>query len=136
VLGLIVVVVASYNLSYLLVSDLYAVILIATTMHSLEYHVLCWRPNRKRFQESQPVQRLAPVLSTLPPERAGVAFGVVLAGAGALCASLMLVGSGFVPLVLILHHFYLDGVIWKGAKNPNLAASTGTGGAAPAAVAA
>ena len=39
----------SYNASYLLVTDLYALILIAATVHSLQYHVISLARNNGRI---------------------------------------------------------------------------------------
>ncbi len=119
------VAVAFYNASYLLISDAYALILIATTFHSLQYHVISWARNRGRF--TSPGRTCAGpsgrelLLSRLTCPKSVVPLGIVLALIGVALAQGELVLAGVVPFTLVLHHFYLDRVLWKPARNPQLA---------------
>lgn len=115
-----------YNLSYVLVSDPYALILIATTFHSLQYHVISWARNRGRFGGPAPDATNARtgrqlLLARLTCPKSVVPLGIVLALVGAALADGELVLAGVVPFSLVLHHFYLDGWLWKPATNPGLA---------------
>lgn len=107
-----------YNAAYLLVSDLYALILIGTSIHALQYHLVCTSTVLAglRRTQGQPV----------PAGALGVAHGWVkrmaarpwiwfgtLGLASLLVLSLEMPSVGLVPLIIVLHHFYLDGVIWK-----------------------
>jgi hypothetical protein len=135
--------VVSYNVSYLLVSDLFALILIATTTHSLQYHVINWTRNNSRFgaqqdlgsdQESaQPGESGQPrvadgrplLLARLSRRRALSAYIAFFAVLGIITGQIDMVLLGVIPLSLVLHHFYLDGVVWKNKTNPELAYELG-----------
>jgi hypothetical protein len=118
--------IASYNFAYLLVDDLFAVILIATAVHSLQYHMLCFVRNQRKFGDHVAVAQSgrARILATLSQRRRLPRLAAVLIGLGAVCASMEPFAYG-IPLTLVLHHFYLDGVIWKGVRNPALARDLG-----------
>ena len=125
--------VASYNASYLLVSDLYALILIAATVHSLQYHVICLARNRGRAAEQASAVQRRPLQRLLEPQFVPAYFAILFV-AGAVLANLELVLVGIVPLTVVLHHFYLDSFLWTSKRNAGLAAQLGlprpaTGGA-------
>lgn len=117
----IAVAVAFYNASYLLVSDPYALILIATTFHSLQYHVISWARNYGRFTINAGTDEERLLLSQLTCPKSVVPLGLVLVVTGGLLASGEFVLAGVVPFSIVLHHFYLDGVLWKPSANPDLA---------------
>jgi hypothetical protein len=122
--GTITLAIVSYNLSYLLVSDLYALIMMATTLHSLQYHVISWRRCYGRFAR-EPGTDGSSLLEFL--SRKGHAWfyaaTVILVGATLASSETFLLGA--VPLVLALQHFYLDGYMWRSALNPTLALDLG-----------
>jgi hypothetical protein len=106
-----------YNIAYLFVSDLYALILIGTSIHAIQYHLVC----------VSTVKAVLPIAHT-PPESSGSVrwlhsmvvrisatprLWMVLIGVGVVVLMTEVPSLGIVPLVLALHHFYLDGVIWK-----------------------
>ncbi|OHX22139.1 hypothetical protein BI344_05460 [Chromobacterium sphagni] len=108
-----------YNAAYLLISDLYALILIATSVHAIQYHLVCASTVRNLYaQPSEQDNAASPLLHAL---QRGVRYLTrhPLAWCGALLmASLLVLCSelptlGILPLIVVLHHFYLDGVIWK-----------------------
>ena len=113
------VAVGFYNLSYVFVSDPYALILIATTFHSLQYHLISWARNRGRFGAAAEHRGL--LLARLTCPRSVVPLAVVLAAIGFALAEGEFVLAGALPFSLVLHHFYLDGWLWKPARNPELA---------------
>lgn len=114
--------VVSYNLSYLIVDDLYALILIATTVHSLQYHVISWARNNARFERPDvPREDRRLLLARLSARRALPYYALFFGVAGVLLAAFETRLLGIVPLTIVLHHFYFDGVVWKGSKNPDLA---------------
>jgi hypothetical protein len=121
--------IVSYNVSYLLVSDLFALILIATTTHSLQYHVINWTRNNSRFGGEPAQPRAAgerpPLLARLSRRRALPAYIAFFAVLGIITGRIDMVLLGVIPLSLVLHHFYLDGVVWKGKTNPELAYDLG-----------
>lgn len=122
----IAVAVVFYNASYALVSDPYALILIATTFHSLQYHVVSWARNHGRFTGREagcplPGQRQL-LLARLTCPKSVIPLGIALTAVGVALAEGEFVLAGAVPFTLVLHHFYLDGVLWKSARNPALAA--------------
>ena len=129
--------IVSYNLSYLLVSDLFALILIATTTHSLQYHVISWTRNNSRFgappdprPDQEPAQPRAAgerplLLARLSRRRALPAYIAFFAVLGIITGRIDMVLLGVIPLSLVLHHFYLDGVVWKNKTNPALAYELG-----------
>jgi hypothetical protein len=140
--------VVSYNLSYLLVSDLFALILIATTTHSLQYHVISWTRNNSRFGAQQDLAQQdlgsdqeagqpgesarpraagqrPPLLARLSRRRALPAYIAFFAVLGIITGRIDMVLLGVIPLSLVLHHFYLDGVVWKNKTNPELAYELG-----------
>lgn len=116
------VAIASYNLAYLFVSDLYALILIATAVHSLQYHVLVWSCNNRKFQSCDMSALKGRVRCVALASRRHFfpVYFSVLVGVGALFALSELVFHSFLPLVLVFHHFYMDGIIWKGNRNSEL----------------
>jgi hypothetical protein len=111
------VAIAFYNGSYLLLSDPYALTLIATTFHSLQYHLISWARNRGAGGDPDEV------LVRLSRPRALLALAVVLIVPGVLLSFGEFVLLGVLPFTVVLHHFYLDGVLWKPARNPGLAAA-------------
>jgi hypothetical protein len=113
------VAVGFYNLSYVFVSDPYALILIATTFHSLQYHLISWARNRGRFGDATETRRL--LLARLTCPKSVIPLAVVLAVVGFALAEGEFVLAGALPFSLVLHHFYLDGWLWKPARNPELA---------------
>lgn len=115
--------VVSYNLSYLFVSDLYALIMIATTMHSFQYHAISWRRNHERFARAEAERgRFLAVLSRKENLLGYVALVVLIGAALASTETLLL---GFIPFVIVLHHFYMDGYVWRSSLNPTLAHDLG-----------
>lgn len=120
----IVIAVLSYNLSYLLVSDLFALILIATTTHSLQYHLINWTRNNTRFATSDDPNEQKLLLAKLSKRKALPLYAASLAGLGILAGQLDTVIFA-VPLMFVLHHFYLDGALWKSKGNPELAHDLG-----------
>lgn len=114
-----------YNLSYLFVRDLFALILIATTTHSLQYHLISWTRNKTRFEFSPVPAEHRLILARVSQRRTLPIYVGGLVGLGILTGQLDKVLLGFIPLTLVLHHFYLDGVIWKGKDNPELAYDLG-----------
>ncbi len=117
--------IVSYNLSYLLVSDLFALILIATTTHSLQYHLINWTRNHTRFASSPNPAEQRLFLARLTRRRALPWYIATFAVLGVITGQLDTILLGVIPLTLVLHHFYLDGVIWKGKDNPELAYDLG-----------
>jgi hypothetical protein len=118
------VAVVSYNLAYLFVSDLYALILIATAIHSLQYHLISWRRNFGRFS-NPPGGETRLLLARLSQKNAVAAYTVFFIVLGIILANGESVLLGAIPLTFVLHHFYMDGFIWKGKQNPRLAADLG-----------
>jgi hypothetical protein len=102
-----------YNASYHLVADPYALILIATTFHSLQYHLISWARNRGRFTRDAAPGEQALLLARLSCPRAVGLVLLALAVPSALLSAGEFVLLGAVPFSLVLHHFYLDGVLWK-----------------------
>lgn len=117
--------IVSYNVAYLLVSDLFALILIATTTHSLQYHLINWTRNSTRFERSGDPAERGLLLARLSHPRAVPAYAGLFAVLGVLTGQIDTVLLGIIPLTLVFHHFYLDGVIWKGKGNPELAYELG-----------
>ena len=111
------VAIAFYNGSYLLLSDPYALTLIATTFHSLQYHLISWARNRGASADPDEV------LARLSRPRALLALAAVLVVPGVLLSAGEFVFLGVLPFTVVLHHFYLDGVLWKPRTNPGLAAA-------------
>ncbi|WP_237158697.1 hypothetical protein [Mycolicibacterium fortuitum] len=114
----------SYNLSYLLVSDLFALILIATTTHSLQYHLINWTRNNTRFAASTDPGEKKLLLARLSTRKALPLYVAGLALLGILAGQLDTVIFA-VPLMFVLHHFYMDGALWKSKGNPELAYDLG-----------
>jgi hypothetical protein len=117
--------IVSYNLSYLLVSDLFALILIATTTHSLQYHLINWTRNSTRFERSTDPAEGRLLLARLSTRKALPLYVGFFAVLGILTGQLDTLLLGIIPLTLVFHHFYLDGVLWKGKDNPELAYELG-----------
>lgn len=113
--------VASYNLSYLLVSDLFALILIATTTHSLQYHLINWTRNNARFELSAQLREKKLLLARLSSRRALPLYVLCFAVIGIVAGKLDTFLLGVVPLTFVFHHFYMDGAMWKSKTNPELA---------------
>jgi hypothetical protein len=111
----------TYNAAYLLVSDLYALLVIATAVHTLQYHVISVARNSGRLAE---VRRPEGLLRLWQPKLLPVYFGLLFA-LGALMASSDLVLFGIIPASIVLHHFYMDGFLWKSSRNPRLASQLG-----------
>lgn len=115
------VAVVFYNASYILVSDPYALTLIATTFHSLQYHLISWARNRGRFADVRADERRL-LLARLSQPRSLLVLGALLVAVSALLSTGELVLLGVIPFTVVLHHFYLDGHLWKAKSNPGLAA--------------
>jgi hypothetical protein len=114
----------SYNLSYLLVSDLFALILIATTTHSLQYHLINWTRNNTRFAHPENPDDKKLLLARLSTRKALPLYIAFFAGLGVLAGQLDTIIFA-VPLTFVLHHFYMDGSLWKSKSNPELAYDLG-----------
>lgn len=125
--------VTSYNLSYLFVSDLYALIMIATTMHSLQYHAISWRRNHGRFARATDGDRRSTLLETLSRRENVLRYAALALVTGAAIASTETLWLGFIPFVIVLHHFYMDGYVWRSALNPTLSSDLGIPAREPAA---
>jgi hypothetical protein len=119
-----VVAALSYNLSYLLVSDLFALILIATTTHSLQYHLINWTRNNTRFARTENPDEKKLLLARLSTRKALPLYIGFFAGLGVLAGQLDTIIFA-VPLIFVLHHFYMDGALWKSKSNPELAYDLG-----------
>ncbi|WP_406271389.1 hypothetical protein OH799_30635 [Nocardia sp. NBC_00881] len=117
--------VVSYNLSYLLVSDLFALILIATTTHSLQYHLINWTRNNTRFQLSADPKERKLLLARLSSRRALPLYVLGFAAVGIVTGQLDTILLGVIPLTFVFHHFYMDGALWKSKGNPELAYDLG-----------
>lgn len=117
--------IVSYNLSYLLVSDLYALILIATSVHSFQYHVICWRRNHGHFARNIEAPGKPLLLARLSQKRNLWAYTALVVVTGAALANTEWFWLGFIPFVVVLHHFYMDGYIWRSSLNPTLASDLG-----------
>jgi hypothetical protein len=117
--------VLSYNLSYLLVSDLFALILIATTTHSLQYHLINWKRNNARFELSRELREQKLVLARLSSRRALPLYVLSFALIGLIAGKLDTFLLGVIPLTFVFHHFYMDGAMWKSKDNPELAYELG-----------
>ena len=117
--------IVAYNLSYLLVSDLFALILIATTTHSLQYHLINWTRNSTRFARSPDPGERRLLLARLSRPRAVPMYAAFFAVLGVVTGQIDTMLLGVIPLTLVFHHFYLDGVIWKNKANPELAYDLG-----------
>ncbi|MCM6772527.1 hypothetical protein NDR87_00410 [Nocardia sp. CDC159] len=117
--------VVSYNLSYLLVSDLFALILIATTTHSLQYHLINWTRNNTRFRLSTDPAERRLLLARLSSRKALPLYVLAFAVLGVIAGQLDIVLLGVIPLTFVFHHFYMDGALWKSQGNPELAYDLG-----------
>ncbi len=117
--------VLSYNLSYLFVSDLFALILIATTTHSLQYHLINWTRNNARFELADGLREQKLLLARLSRRRALPLYVLCFAIVGIVAGKLDTFLLGVVPLTFVFHHFYMDGAMWKSKTNPELAYELG-----------
>ena len=135
-IGNLSVAIVSYNVAYLLVPNLYATILIASAVHSFQYHALCWGYNhRKAIEPPRSVgtaDAASRLLTSLSQRRAIPYYAAFILSLGIAVSLLDLVASGLVPLIITLHHFYFDGLIWKSNNNPNLKVGLGFKGPRPA----
>jgi hypothetical protein len=125
--------IVSYNVAYVYVTNLYATILVASAVHSLQYHTICWSYNHRRSavtdaDHSTGIASFLPALSRRQAVPLYVAFMLAL---GAVCGLGELFADGIVPLVAVLHHFYFDGIIWRGGKNADLKLGLGLADARP-----
>ena len=116
--------VASYNVAYLLVANLYATILVASAVHSLQYHTICWSYNHRRTT-APTRQGAAPFLAFLSRRESVPLYAALMLTLGAMCAGLEWFANGLLPLIIVLHHFYFDGLIWKGSTNADLKVGLG-----------
>lgn len=116
--------VTTYNIAYLTFTDLYTMILIATAMHALQYHAICWLATRGKHRDTNR-DEAAPlgvrVLRTITAKGNLAIYAGTLLLLGSALAGTELLWMGVVPLVVVLHHFFMDGVIWKTRRNPRLA---------------
>jgi hypothetical protein len=109
---------ALYNAAYLLIGDLYALILIGTSVHAIQYHLVCVSTVKSRLAGAQATMAGSTLLtwSHLRVKALG-RHPLYWIGTLFVASSLVLATEfstlGIVPLILVLHHFYLDGVIWK-----------------------
>jgi hypothetical protein len=117
--------IVSYNLSYLFVSDLYALIMIATAVHSLQYHAISWRRNHGRYAQGRGQLSQPTLLEMLSRRENVLTYAALSLVIGATIASTETLWLGFIPFVVVLHHFYMDGYVWKSALNPTLGADLG-----------
>jgi hypothetical protein len=117
--------VLSYNISYLFVSDLYALILIATSVHSLQYHVISWRRNFGRFSQPKQQGEDKLLLAWLSRRETLPLYILLLFTLGAILANGEIILLGVIPTIFVMHHFYMDGFIWKGKLNPELPVDIG-----------
>ena len=108
---------ALYNAAYLFVSDLYALILIGTSIHAIQYHLVCVSTVKAVLPHAQtppdssaPLKWLHGVVARIS---ATPRLWMVLIGVGMVVLMTEIPTLGILPLILVLHHFYLDGVIWK-----------------------
>jgi hypothetical protein len=122
--GTLALAILSYNLSYLFVSDLYALILIATVMHSFQYHVISFARNSGRLSERQKTGGRELLLRLWEPKLLPLYFAGLFA-LGAAIANCELIIWGIIPLTIVLHHFYMDTFLWKAKWNPRLAVHLG-----------
>ena len=115
------VVIASYNMAYIMLPDLYSVLLVSTSIHALQYHLICWAYNKGKYKldplTSSRSQKM--VASLLQPKKAFFYFLVLIVGGWA-CSLSEFFMSGLIPLTLVLHHFYLDGIVWRTQTNPKV----------------
>lgn len=109
---------ALYNAAYLLIGDLYALILIGTSVHAIQYHLVCVATVKTRLAGAEAAPAGSPLLGWF--HRRVKALGshpLYWVGTLFVASSLVMATEfptlGIVPLILVLHHFYLDGVIWK-----------------------
>lgn len=115
-------VIVSYNLAYLAVDDLLALIIIATASHSLQYHLINWR----RLAGTPPVESPAEGGVNAFIERHPVAtFAVAIFVLGALASALETTALFVVSIGLVLQHFYMDRYLWRANLNPRLAGQLG-----------
>jgi hypothetical protein len=119
------VAVISYNLSYIFVSDLFALILIATTTHSLQYHLINWTRNNTRFRLTTEPHEKKLLLARLSSRRALPLYVLCFAVIGIAAGHLDTLLLGVIPLTFVFHHFYMDGAMWKSKDNPELAYELG-----------
>lgn len=109
---------ALYDAAYLLVGDLYALILIGTSVHAIQYHLVCVSTVKTRLAGAEAASADASLLGWF--HRRVQSLGnhpLYWVGTLFIASSLVMATEfptlGIVPLILVLHHFYLDGVIWK-----------------------
>lgn len=109
---------ALYNVAYLMIQDLYALILIGTSMHVFQYHLVCVATVKAKLPFAEMPPDASRVLLWFH-ERVKAISRNPWYWAGTLFISSLLVAAtefptlGIVLLIFVLHHFYLDGVIWK-----------------------
>lgn len=117
VLLMLAVSLALYNAAYLFVSDLYALILIGTSIHAIQYHLVCVSTVKAVLPHAQTPPDSAASLKWLHGVVVRISatprLWMVLIGAGLVVLMTEIPTLGILPLILVLHHFYLDGVIWK-----------------------
>ena len=118
--------VGTYNLAYLLVQDLYVSILAATAVHSLQYHAICYLFIRGKHGRRAPDKPDLPrplglrILAAISRDNGLTLYLGILLAAGALLASTEFMWLGLLPFIVVLHHFFIDSVIWKGNRHPEL----------------
>ncbi|MES2677411.1 MAG: hypothetical protein V4612_03750 [Pseudomonadota bacterium] len=103
--------VSTYNIGYLYTQDLYALILIATSMHALQYHFICFNYQQRRQKENTDKLRIRIIT-----KKDLLTYFAGLMICGIFVSSSELMFSGAIPLIIVLHHFYMDGVIWRRKK--------------------
>lgn len=107
---------AMYNLSYVFVEDLYALILIATSIHAAQYHlIVCSYQKRKAMRlltHHNSNDRRSYLNAYLTSKHLFLLF-MCLVLTSLIILSFEFVWSGIIPVAIVLHHFFMDGLIWK-----------------------
>jgi len=108
---------ALYNAAYLFVSDLYALILIGTSIHAIQYHLVCVSTVKTAVSQARTPPDSSAIVRYLHAAVARISgtrwLAFALVGAGLVVLATEIPTLGIIPLIVVLHHFYLDGVIWK-----------------------
>jgi hypothetical protein len=126
----------SYNVAYLLVDDLLALIIIATATHSLQYHLINWRrlvgspmpaPDGPDATDAGGgvaaggVRRVWERVSTSPVTKPAL----VALAAGIAFSALETTALYAVSIALVIQHFYMDRYLWRSNQNPALSSRLG-----------
>lgn len=128
-LALVGTAILTYNIAYLAFTDLYTMVLTATAAHALQYHAICWLFLNGKHGRAGTEKPAAPLglrflrTVTAPGNLAIYAGSLLLMGA--LIAGTEFLMLGTLPLILVLHHFFMDGIIWKSRRNPQIGSHLG-----------